>query len=133
MAISKGNLSYYLTEINRLPSIKSEEFLSSIGLYLSELSPNSNHILCGDINIDLLSNIFETINYLNILAINGFYSACNLPTRIAKSSKTCIDHLFIKNIHHQYVNPHVLKSNITDHFSLILRIKVNNHIKLPKC
>ncbi|KAF0769928.1 Reverse transcriptase domain-containing protein, partial [Aphis craccivora] len=110
MAISKGNLSYYLTEINRLPSIKSEEFLSSIGLYLSELSPNSNHILCGDINIDLLT-------------INGFYSACNLPTRIAKSSKTCIDHLSIKNIHHQYVNPHVLKSNITDHFSLILRIK----------
>ncbi|KAE9525887.1 hypothetical protein AGLY_013936, partial [Aphis glycines] len=71
MAISKGNLSYYLTAIYRSPSINSEEFLSSFGLYLSDLSPNSNHILCGDINIDLLT-------------MNGFYSACNIPTRITK-------------------------------------------------
>lgn len=60
-------------------------------------SNNKQYIICGDINIDILSNNLESNKYSNLLAQNGFYSACNLYTRIQNTLKTCIDHLFIKN------------------------------------
>lgn len=56
MAFFKGEYSYYyLTAIYRLPSKNSEKFLTSISQYFSNRIPNSNFIICGDINIILIT------------------------------------------------------------------------------
>jgi len=39
--------SYCLISIYRSPCSNSEEFLSSICQYLSDMTPSSNHIICG--------------------------------------------------------------------------------------
>jgi len=103
-----------------------EGFLSSLNDYLSQYNQNYDQILCGDINIDILLNNIETVDYLNILYINNCYSACNKPTRISSHSNTCIDHLFVKNINIKEVSAYILRSSITDHFSLILNINTDD-------
>lgn len=122
----EGNSVFYLTGLYRSPSYILKDFLFSLNDYLSQFSQNVNQIMCGDINIDILSNNIETVDCLNILYSNNFYSACNNPTRISSHSNTCIDHLFLKNVNIKEVSSCVLHSNITDHFSLILSINIDD-------
>jgi len=82
--------------------------------------------LCGDINSDILSNNLETVEYLNILYSKNFYTACNNPTRISSHSNTCIDYLFAKNVNINEVPSYVLRSGITDHFSLIINFNIDD-------
>lgn len=70
ITIYKGNSLFYLTGLYRSPSYNLEDFLFSLNDYLSQYNQNSNQILCGDINIDILSNNIESVDYLNI-----FYTA----------------------------------------------------------
>lgn len=37
-------------------------------------------------------------DYLNIMAKHGYISCINNFTRVTKSSSTCIDHVFIRNV-----------------------------------
>lgn len=56
MLISKGEYSYYyLTVLHRSPSKNSEKFLSSVSQYFADIIPNSNFIICGDINTILIT------------------------------------------------------------------------------
>jgi hypothetical protein len=63
---------------------------------------------------------------MNILYSNNFYSACNYPTRIKSHSRTCIDHIFVKDVNIKEVSYYVLHSSVTDHFSLILNINIDD-------
>lgn len=91
--IVKGNVSFYLTGIYRSSNNNYvDSFLLSLSDYLSHCGL-ANHVLCGDINIDILSNSNISCEYLNILISEGFFSACNNYTRINDHSNSCIDHI----------------------------------------
>ena len=102
---------------------------SNINIFLSELSTlmTSGHIhnsciWIGDINIDILekNTSLTTENYLNILSSNGFTSQICTHTRVGYDTRSCIDHIFSRNIN---LNPAVIKTSITDHYTIIGSIK----------
>jgi len=78
ITIDKGNSLFYLTGLYKSPIYHLENFLFSLNNYLSQFKHNYNQILCDDINIDILSNNIETVEYLNILYSNHFYSAIRM-------------------------------------------------------
>lgn len=88
----------------------------------------------GDINIDILEKISYTShiteNYLNILLSNGFTSQICSHTRVGLDTRTCIDHIFSRNIN---LIPAVIKTSITDHYINIGNInesqKNNKHME----
>lgn len=129
--VDKGGSQYIVTGIYRSQCYDTKQFITSLDNYLSDNDFKNDHIICGDININLFSNCYESNAYLNTLAKFGYTSAINDFTRVSGNSKTCIDHIFIK----QYklaadytifdsgrLNAYILKCNITDHFSTIIII-----------
>ena len=55
-------------------------------------------IICGDINIDKLTNNLLKSRYLNVIESNGFKILSNEPTRITQASRTFVDHVITQNI-----------------------------------
>ncbi|KAG5899655.1 hypothetical protein JTB14_036027 [Gonioctena quinquepunctata] len=85
---------------------------------------NSDYtIFVGDINIDIAKDDSLSIEYSNVLLGQGFISAINDYTRCSNNSKTCIDHIFVKTNHDiELLLPIIVKTNLTDHYSLLLQI-----------
>ena len=114
------------TSVYRPPSTCPEEFILELNTYLNNCTnENDLHIFIGDINIDLLSKEKMVEEYLNILYEKGFKSAINNRTRIQNNTESCIDHLFIKSnntINNYKCMPIILETDITDHFSIVLRL-----------
>jgi hypothetical protein len=77
-----NGIEHIVTGCYRSPSDNIDAFLFSLNNYLTQNSELKNHIICGDINIDILKNYNQNvINYLNIFASYGFYSCINNLTR----------------------------------------------------
>lgn len=62
--------------------------------FLDELT---DKVFIGDINISITVDIPIDIKYSSLLNNKGFLSLMNTPTRIVNSSKTCIDHIFVRS------------------------------------
>jgi len=110
--------NYKIIGIYRSPSLVINNFLMGIDFYLSKSSVNDKVIICGDMNINILEKSCDVSNYLNILPSYNFISCIDSYTRITDTTKSCIDHIFIRNIDISKANSFVLKIDITDHFSL---------------
>ncbi|KAF0705322.1 otoferlin-like [Aphis craccivora] len=118
-------------QIDKSPNDNLELFLKSLDLILPEINVHYKSIICGDININILINSNISNDYLNIMARNGFLPCINNFTRETNRSKTCIDHIFIKNIVSTTVKSNILKCDITDHYPTILIISnINNNEKI---
>jgi len=124
LSVNKGGSHYIVTGIYRSQCYDTKQFITSL-----DNDFKSNHIICGDININLFSNSYESNSYLNTLAKFGYTSAINDFTRVSGNSKTYIDHIFIKQYKTTAVNnifdsgrfyAYILKCNITDHFCTII-------------
>lgn len=70
----------------------------SINAFPSGYSNNDKIIICNDMNINILKKSNDVSNYINILASFKFYFIIDSYTRVTDTSRTCIDHIFIKNI-----------------------------------
>jgi len=111
---------YIVTGIYRSQCYGTKQIITSLDNYLSDNDFKSNHINCGDININLLSNSYDSNAYLNTMAKFGYTSTINDFTRASGKFKTCIDHIFIK----QY-NPAADHSTIdSGRFNAIMNILI---------
>jgi hypothetical protein len=54
-------------------------------------------LICGDFNIDLLSDTVERNNLVSLLKCYNLEYLFNEPTRVTLQSSTCIDNVFINN------------------------------------
>ena len=115
--------------IYRHPSSSIKNFISNFEptlQYLQNIS--SPFYITGDINIDLLSqsnnNVFL---YNNLISSYNAYNLVTKATRITSSTATLIDH-FYTNYTHSCSNCYIIKSDLTDHFPLTVKI----HQKLTK-
>lgn len=128
--INYDNRKIILTAVYRPPSTDPFDFINNLYNYLQSLkTDNTNYqILTGDINIDILKNNDCTNEYLNTLSEFGYISMINNCTRENENSNSCIDHIFIKNNNNvsDLNMPIILKSNITDHYTIILQI-ISSH------
>lgn len=128
----KINLKANNKQITILATYRSPK--SNINIFLSELNTlltsgvlQNNCVWIGDINIDILelNTSISTENYLNTLSSNGFISQICTYTREVNEIKSCIDHLFSRDVHLHTV---VIKTSTTDHYTIIgsLIISLNN-------
>ena len=118
-----------LTCIYRSPASCVDEFNNHLKNYLEIHTKNNHqHILVGDININILSDIEHSQTYLNILGEQDFHSCVNVYTRVQGESKSCIDHVFVKNLNKQPPLSVVLESHVTDHYTLIFQFELVNKV-----
>lgn len=113
-----------ISALYRPPSTCVNNFNIQLSNYLQSVSLDTDmHLIVGDININILGEEEYAHNYLNIMGEHGFISAINNFTRIQGNSKSCIDHMFIKNKNegYEYI-PIIIETCITDHYSLLTQI-----------
>lgn len=120
--------------IYRSPSTRDiSPFLHSLDDELTLLRDVRNVYLIGDININLLNTGQihpQCDDYQLLLLHHGLISAVNIPTRLGYNenaqnvSASCIDHIMIKT--NKAYGTAVHHSNITDHFTLLLTIQLQN-------
>lgn len=130
ISLKSNNKTFLVTALYRPPSNVKKDiqaFNEKLQNYLKTLKNYFDfHLLVGDLNIDILDKKEVINDYLNILGEEGFIAAINNYTRVEGNTKTCIDHIFIRNKvqnnNNYNYNPVILQSNITDHYSVILQI-----------
>ena len=91
--------SYTLLIIYRHPNKGNiPEFQSDLENIFQHLRDEGNNvIIVGDLNINLLNMQNEnTKNYVNNLTVNSYTPCITLPTRIAETTATLIDHIYLR-------------------------------------
>ncbi|KAL3283954.1 hypothetical protein HHI36_018122 [Cryptolaemus montrouzieri] len=125
LEINLNNTKIRILAAYRNQSVRESDFLISFRSYLEGLDGDCDvDITKGDMNIDILDTVGDdTQDYLMLMSEMGFTSCIYLPTRVTKISKTCIDHVFLKNeIGLEGCLPVVSKTSLTDHFPVSLQI-----------
>lgn len=137
----------YICAIYRPPNLNISNFIGELNKLLSEYPVNTNFLTCGDMNIDLNMSNTLTGSYQDMMASLGFSCCISQHTRIETSirgtSKSCIDHIFIRDhasarVYSQmhYINAAVIRDPLADHFITALAItgmvvtKTNTNYKL---
>lgn len=110
-----------ITAIYRVHVIKKDDFIDDLNNYLMKLTKEKNHVILGDLNINLLDDDIDTEIYKNNLIEKGYISYINTITR--QMSGTCIDHIFAK-LTLKNVNTFIIKSGITDHYTTAIQFNV---------
>lgn len=119
---------FKLVCLYRLQQIPENSFLIDLSQLMLEIKNNAIYI--GDININLLEESAISESYNSVLNNNGFISIVNSPTRITHSSKTLIDHIFVRNRYMQQFSSGVFDLGITDHCVLGLKYRYLSNKKL---
>lgn len=119
-----------ITALYKSPNLCPKTFNKNLNTYLNNNKKENFHIITGDINIDLLSNIDYVEQYKNTLHTFGFVSYINQITR--PKSKTCLDHFFMKNsrksdIPNEEIHSFIFNSEITDHIPISLVVNNRNY------
>lgn len=107
---------------NSYPRCDINLFFEQIHHLLQNLTDsNSQYIIAGDFNVNVLLNNSETQKFLSILQGFGANLTVHEATRITSNSATCIDN-FITNLNNYDVA--VLPSHISDHTAQIFSFPV---------
>lgn len=80
-----------------------------------------NIILGGDLNINTLTENTYTKRLIDIMSAYGLKQCYNVPTRIVKGSKTCIDHIFTS---FSVQNVHILEPGLSDHTAQLVQVAI---------
>lgn len=108
-------------------------FNTELNFYLKNLEKCDYNYIIGDLNIDIKSQKEHANEYLDNLYEYGFHSLINEYTRIQGSSKSCLDHIFIKSTKPNFsTKAAVLKSNFTDHYCTMAITELNSNLKIAK-
>ncbi|KAL4713523.1 hypothetical protein ACJJTC_007761 [Scirpophaga incertulas] len=113
--------------IYRSPSFhNTSNFLVSLENIASAMPKSPNHVITGDININILNDSGGS-EYLCLLANLGFIQAVDKPTR----NSACLDHFFVKTVHH--MESVVCSTSVSDHDIVLLGVEQNGPSKpMPK-
>lgn len=121
-------LSIGITASYRPPSTDALLYIRDVHEYMKTLKRNPLEIFLGDINFNLLDNSsLDVTNYHNMLSENGYISYINEITRETETSKSILDHIFIRRA--RYINdcvtikPLVVRAALTDHFATLASLR----------
>lgn len=109
--------------IYRSPSfINIDPFLFSLQSIINNSKKFERQIIIGDLNINTVPDYHRQSNdYLCLLAENGFTQTINSFTREQGSSKSCLDHINVKNIN--FIDTFVIHTTISDHYTTSICLK----------
>ena len=98
------------------------EFVALFDSFLEEITSVSKPtIIYGDMNIDLSSDNQLVRSYKSALLANDFECCLYRPTRVTRSTATCIDHFIYLNI--KPIIEFLEHQNFTDHYPDIFTCK----------
>ena len=102
-------------------------FLLNLELLLTKLENSPDTVFIGgDFNLNLLKPNAITNQFSDLMSSFGLSAMVNSPTRVDKTSATCIDNIFTSDNENCDVN--IIKDLLSDHFGLELIIKnCNDH------
>ena len=99
------------------------------------LQPRVTFIVCGDLNINLLSNSNEALKLLTLMSTYNLTQIVDFPTRIAKNSETLLDVLFIDTTIYVNVQIKPFINGLSDHDAQVLcltKLKLSFKQKAPR-
>lgn len=120
-----------ITSIYRSPSLKKDQFNIDFAQYLDRKKYIKNHVITGDINIDLKSLKSDDEEYKNIISSYNFKSYINGVTR--PDSGTCLDHFLVKMCNEgltKVPKSFILKYDLTDHYPIVLNLNLEKEINI---
>ena len=127
-----GNVYKPPKDNNSIDNIQT--FTSELEAVLFSLkNTNSEVVLCGDYNINLLNLecrvSFE--EFLDSMLSNSFYPQITLPTRLDRNICTLIDNIFMK-LSSSYNDraAGIIFTRISDHFPCFLGFKMNTNVDI---
>ena len=68
-------------------------------------------------------------NFLNIIFGHSMMPVINKPTGVTKNTATAIDNIFINFVTTTKFKTGIIKSDILDHFPILVVADYNNHMK----
>ena len=113
------------------PNAVNETSITEIQNYLDKikLTPDTMHIVCGDFNVNILKTSKNSEKLQNVMLSLGLENRNNfIATRETVLNKSCID-LFYTNFNSI---AQVSKTDITDHYSVIMELKNNLKVEKPE-
>lgn len=112
-----------IAAIYRSPNGDHEIFMDKLSEMLENLyTLNCTHIICGDVNIDLLQNGKKSQDLKNILLEYNIGPSFIKPTRISSHSETCIDNIFTDSPGQRY---EIYDTHLSDHTFQMVHFQVN--------
>lgn len=93
------NKTLTITNFYRAPSRNKTEISEFFDIFDNNLllhkNTNKDHLIFGDMNINILNTDDPTVNdYMNIIKSSGFFMCSSRATR----SNTCIDHCIVNKL-----------------------------------
>lgn len=102
------------------------EILNSYDLWLDQLNDSRALIICGDYNIDMMTNSTYSRQLKNISDENGLQLLVDKPTRVEQNTATLID-LCFSNFDKRKIKCSVLNEDqISDHSMIEIKINGEN-------
>lgn len=128
--ISAIELNMYSTTflivcIYRIPDINNFDlFCSQLEILLNSIRKSKKYgkskiILGGDLNVNTLIDNKYCKTLLDIISSYGLRPNFNKPTRIAKTSETCIDNIFTS---FSVENPKIIEPGLSDHTAQLIHV-----------
>ena len=119
------NKKYLIGSIYRPPQSKIiDSFTELENLFLNIRSNFCDHILviCGDVNIDLLKNNCNSVEYyLNLIYSVGLIPKILRPTRVTPHSASILDHILVRNAN-SVSSCGIWWTDISDHFGTFITL-----------
>lgn len=129
-AIKIAELNIILVTIYRTPDAEFDDFPNRLNALLNKLSSKKNKlVVAGDFNKNFISTIQLSAcrDILSVFESFNMKPIFNEPTRICKTSETCIDQIF-SNVTHN--NHKTVETGFSDHRALYCSISMKYKNKL---
>lgn len=117
---------FKISGLYRCHDYEIDKFIKDHEKFILSNKTVANHMILGDVNLDLIEFNKKTEDYFYQLLQNGYESMINTCTHPIKNYKdgTCIDHIFMKGIY--TAKSGKLIDSITDHYPILISIHGNN-------
>uniref|UniRef100_A0A1Y1LAR2 Reverse transcriptase domain-containing protein n=1 Tax=Photinus pyralis TaxID=7054 RepID=A0A1Y1LAR2_PHOPY len=89
---------------------------------------NSDVILCGDFNINLLDNTTDKNEFVNLLTSYNLKATISTPTRVTSTTATLIDNVFTNLSSHNLLNVSNVHAGLSDHHSQMVTLTENKTV-----
>ena len=122
--INKHVKNIIVSNCYRPPAAK----VSSFEKYITHITDklireNKKLFIVGDFNINCLdyTTNSKTKKFMNHMFSKGMLSVVNRPTRVTKTSSSCIDHIYINSYFDRDILSGIIKTDLTDHFPIFIK------------
>lgn len=120
---------FHITAVYKLLEVEVGKYTNDMRKYLSARKLENEHVIIGDININIMDKSTDTLEYLNMMSEFGFFSAIVKVTRENTSGGSCLDHIFIKTKLRlkDIIISFIAKTSVTDHYPVGIIVPIRNH------